>query len=353
MRTYYFHLTFELSPKRQDKVAGSGIDTKFPVIPRAGADIFQEPIQLQKIISWGIQLDQLDERPTHQRSSTDPQPATARGKVGAKSSRTAEKLQQATAAKASQKSSTPKKDWRYEDISIVSIDMAAQRPDEQPPGRGKSAANLKSKDPLSNNTSIRGVYVPSEPKIADLGYGIVHLYRDVDPTPELLEDANPASEGSSAQAEKFDPEDCTTLCILAVPAYMTPSDLLGFVGESTREHVSHFRLIRTGRVNKYMVLLKFRDAKKAKAWQKAWNGKPFNSMEVCQPSILSRPQVLLILKARVLPCCLHQVYYVPQFGQQRAKLEFSKHEQRSFCTITPKHRKFIYSRISNCNNIKR
>ena len=61
---------------------------------------------------------------------------------------------------------------------------------------------------------------------------------------------------------------------------MMPSDLLGFVGDQTREDVTHFRLIRTGRANKYMVLMKFRSPKKAKEWQKLWNGKLFSAMEV-------------------------------------------------------------------------
>jgi BRCA1-associated protein len=61
---------------------------------------------------------------------------------------------------------------------------------------------------------------------------------------------------------------------------MTPSDFLGFMGEQTREEVSHFRLIRTSRANKYMVLMKFREAERARAWRKEWDGKAFNSMEV-------------------------------------------------------------------------
>jgi BRCA1-associated protein len=75
-------------------------------------------------------------------------------------------------------------------------------------------------------------------------------------------------------------EDCTTLCILAVPSYMSPSDFLGFVGEQTRDDVSHFRMIKTARANRYMVLMKFRSGRKARDWQREWNGKVFNSMEV-------------------------------------------------------------------------
>lgn len=123
----------------------------------------------------------------------------------------------------------------------------------------------------SGGLATKGEFVPSDPKHTEVGWGVVHLFRDGDETPGLYDEVDGA----------YGPfvEDCTTLCILAVPSYMTPSDFLGFVGEQTREDVSHFRLIRTSRANKYMVLMKFREASRARAWKKEWNGKTFNSME--------------------------------------------------------------------------
>jgi hypothetical protein len=91
---------------------------------------------------------------------------------------------------------------------------------------------------------------------------------------------------------------------------MTPSDFLGFVGEPTRENVSHFRLIKTSRANKYMVLMKFREAKRAREWRKQWNGKAFNSMEVGQ--MLLSGIIVLTTTARVLPRCLRQVNQLPE-----------------------------------------
>lgn len=86
---------------------------------------------------------------------------------------------------------------------------------------------------------------------------------------------------SSLQTHSPNDEDCSILCILAVPSYLSPADFLGFVGEETRDEVSHFRMIKTARANRYMVLMKFRNGKKAREWQREWNGKVFNSMEVC------------------------------------------------------------------------
>ncbi|KAL8904879.1 MAG: hypothetical protein Q9171_006890 [Xanthocarpia ochracea] len=121
----------------------------------------------------------------------------------------------------------------------------------------------------------------------DVGWGVVRLFRETGETPGLYDDTNisknksgrgPVRNGGDEEPS-FRDEDCTTLCILAVPSYLTPSDFLGFVGERTRDEVSHFRMIRTERGNRYMVLMKFRNGKKAREWRKEWNGKPFDSME--------------------------------------------------------------------------
>lgn len=149
----------------------------------------------------------------------------------------------------------------------------------------------------------KGRYIPLDQKTSDSVWGIVHLYRDALETPYLSEDDYPLDlKGSSAAARQpgdlggsnasrgegdgggghiLQDEEYTTLCILAVPSYMSPSDFLGFMGEKTRDDVNHFRMIRTARANRYMVLMKFRSGKKAKEWQRVWNGKVFNSMEVC------------------------------------------------------------------------
>ncbi|KAE8372442.1 BRCA1-associated protein 2-domain-containing protein [Aspergillus bertholletiae] len=149
----------------------------------------------------------------------------------------------------------------------------------------------------------KGQYIPLDQQTSDSVWGIVHLYRDAQETPYLVEEDYPSYlKGSAAARQPYDElgggsnprqdvhvegqpsplhpdDDCTTLCILAVPSYMSPSDFLGFVGEASMDNVSHFRMIRTARANRYMVLLKFRSGKKAKEWQREWNGKVFNSME--------------------------------------------------------------------------
>lgn len=178
-------------------------------------------------------------------------------------------------------------DWRYDKISLQNIAMAPTIPPN------KLAGDVTGH--LTNGISVgpggsatKGRYEPLDPEQEDLGWGIVRLWRDTEETPGLYDE--PESQKikhgrhTTRKTENgevpFRDEDCTTLCILAVPSYLTPSDFLGFVGEKTRDEVSHFRMIRTERSNRYMVLMKFRSGKKARGWRREWNGKAFDSMEV-------------------------------------------------------------------------
>ncbi|KAL8999961.1 MAG: hypothetical protein Q9188_005784 [Gyalolechia gomerana] len=135
--------------------------------------------------------------------------------------------------------------------------------------------------------ATKGRFEPLNHDEQDQGWGVIRLFRDVEETPGLYEDTPPSKNKGGrgtlrrgdGEEPRFRDEDCNTLCILAVPSYLTPSDFLGFVGEKTRDEVSHFRMIKTERGNRYMVLMKFRNGKKARDWRQEWNGKPFDSME--------------------------------------------------------------------------
>ena len=137
---------------------------------------------------------------------------------------------------------------------------------------------------------MKGRYEPLKGYEGAEGWGLVHLYRDSEETSGLYKESayrssdlwSDGARHTSAENPHPRPkdEDCTTLCILAVPSYMTPSDFLSWVGESTRSDVSHFRMVRTSRANRYMVLIKFKHGKRAREWQYEWNGRVFNSMEV-------------------------------------------------------------------------
>ncbi|KAF4151279.1 hypothetical protein CNMCM6069_004173 [Aspergillus lentulus] len=198
-------------------------------------------------------------------------------------------------------------DLRLDKISIECVDMVPSEHESATASKRIGKRDVKD-NPVATGigTDIlgglrtKGKYIPLDQQTPESIWGIVHLYRDAEETPFLVGEDYPLElKGSAAAARQpYDQlgarqdapakghspslrgdEDCTTLCILAVPSYMSPSDFLGFVGEATMDEVSHFRMIRTARANRYMVLMKFRSGKKAKEWQKEWNGKVFNSME--------------------------------------------------------------------------
>ena len=182
-------------------------------------------------------------------------------------------------------------DWRYDKILIQDITMASEV------NTNKHEAGTDPTRKITNGISAgpgglatKGRYEPCDPNQEELGWGVVRLYRDSEETPGLYDEPATAKHSKSGRSlsqketneqPTFRDEDCTTLCILAVPSYLTPSDFLGFVGEKTRDVVSHFRMIRTERGNRYMVLMKFRNGKNARQWRREWNGKAFDGMEVC------------------------------------------------------------------------
>ena len=185
------------------------------------------------------------------------------------------------------------RDWRYGKLLSQGFEMATLSKD------ALNGALLEKGALLSNGItagsgglSTKGRFEPSSPEEEELGWGVIRLYRDGQETPGLddepirgknLKVSNAVQRKGGGEPPAFNDEDCTTLCILAVPSYLTPSDFLGFVGEKTREEVSHFRMIRTERSNRYMVLMKFRNGKKAREWRRNWNGKAFDGIEVHLP----------------------------------------------------------------------
>lgn len=194
-------------------------------------------------------------------------------------------------------------DRRVDNIAVEGIDMVLEKGDirsSRAPDNNQIAKGIGSR--AIGGLATKGKYISLDHKVPDSVCGIIHLYRDGDPTPGLLaNDDDPyflkgsslarntsgriagyggSGAGEGSQAAALSPEDCTTLCILAVPAYMSPPDFIGWVGQETKEQVSHFRMIRTERRNRYMVLMKFRDGRKAREWQREWTGKVFNSSDV-------------------------------------------------------------------------
>ncbi|KAI4287473.1 MAG: hypothetical protein L6R35_003270 [Caloplaca aegaea] len=179
-------------------------------------------------------------------------------------------------------------DWRYDTIKIQNIDMVAAATGSKRGSHEEPTVRIANSIVAGHGgLATKGRFEPLDRDEEEIGWGVIRLFRDAEQTPGLYHDPFPskskANRGSTRKGDSeeahFRDEDCNTLCILAVPSYLTPSDFLGFVGEKTRDEVSHFRMVRTERGNRYMVLMKFRNGKMAREWRKEWNGKPFDSME--------------------------------------------------------------------------
>ncbi|KFA53123.1 hypothetical protein S40293_03164 [Stachybotrys chartarum IBT 40293] len=169
------------------------------------------------------------------------------------------------------------KDWRFGRVSIETVDLTSQdNMAGEASKSGTSAAPTLGPSFAGAGTTTRAAYHSLSAHKTELGWGIVHFYREGEETPALNE--LPGNDGNGEGVESSGP-DCTTLCIPAVPAYMSPGDFLGFVGEQWRDDISHCRMVMSSRLNRYLVLLKFRDGERAKSYRKAFDGKVFNAME--------------------------------------------------------------------------
>ena len=178
---------------------------------------------------------------------------------------------------------TAVRDWRFGRVSVETVEPAAGTDDMA----GETSKAVSPAAPTLGptyggaGTATRAEVLPLKTKNTELGWGVVHFYRDGEENPglqalELEDHENEEPE----QEEDTNLDDYTTLCIAAVPAYMSPGDILGFLGERWREDISHCRMVMTSRMNRYLVLLRFRDGKRAKQWRHEFDGKVFNTMEV-------------------------------------------------------------------------
>ncbi|CAK7273565.1 hypothetical protein SEPCBS57363_005715 [Sporothrix epigloea] len=318
--SHAYHLTFELYPTPDPTAAfGADLDCQHPLPvwhPELGASIFDK-------LPWHITAEDSASGDTHTaavsaRNDNDTNKSESCSTDGAGSrqhTKTNSSISTGKAAvidgisahrevdEAHKHTSTPRlavrfdpatatRDWRFGRVRIASFDM--EEPSDSTEANGMRAgleAESESNQPLpaaslgpvlgGAGQLTRAHFNPLTTKITDAGWGIVHLYRE-GPAMYMSDDADEHGGDGS------DGSDGTILCIPAVPSYMTPRDFLGFVGETWSRDVSHFRMVMTSRTNRYMVLLKFRHSKQAKAWRAAFDGRILNSMdsEVCHVALV-------------------------------------------------------------------
>ncbi|TQV98160.1 RING and UBP finger domain-containing protein [Cordyceps javanica] len=173
------------------------------------------------------------------------------------------------------------RDWRFGRVSIQTIDpFEAMAAAEAETGRtGAAAAPALGPNFSGPGTATKAACVGLNTRHTNVGWGVVHFYRDEQESSVLrLPEADRFGTATATKGTDGE-EDCSTLCIPAVPAYMSPGDLWGFVGERWRDDISHCRMVMTSKMNRYLVLLKFRHGKVAREWKKQFDGTVFNTME--------------------------------------------------------------------------
>ncbi len=240
-----------------------------------------------------------------------------------------------------------RKDWRFGRVRIESVDMvetAARQRGESSSAMVSPAVGINAG--LADVGRVTKARFEAVEKGTEVGWGVVHLYRDGEETIGMGMEVYSPGHKRDNEAEKEGKaieDDCTVLCIPAVPSYLTPSDFLGFVGEKTMESVSHFRMVMTGRMNRYLVLMKFRDVTAARAWKKEFDGKVFNSMEVSFPLLCCASSVGLLCSSCHEVRMPHRAWDIEDWINDLGEtLRF---------LIWTYFRRFIYTSFINCLNL--
>lgn len=295
MPSYFYHLKFELYPSSDPtNLGGANADQDGSIwVPPPGSSVFDElpshPRRAKPTRHADLERISYDNDRDDRHTSTVIQPSGSRTRSGngrAEGVSDRQRLDRTdsftlspplTPTNAAIEADFSGHDWRFGQVNIESIETADERMESTgESSREAEAAAAPSLGPSfsGSGTATRAHCVPLKTKNTEVGWGVVHFYRDEQESTILnLRDHEVDDSGILAK------EDCTTVCIPAVPAYMSPGDIWGFVGERWRGDISHCRMVMTSKMNRYLVLLKFRHSKVAKEWKRIYDGKVFNTME--------------------------------------------------------------------------
>lgn len=160
----------------------------------------------------------------------------------------------------------------------------------------------------------------------NLPEGVVHVFRSSSSRPSEEELLNHEAASSNKPSLNTTSDGGVMLGILAVPSWMTPSDLLAFVAPAA-EGISHLRIIRfvsspvvnerivTQHIdpsrdsvpNRSIAVIKFPKVEDATEFIEAYNGRPFNSMEVRVTSHTCTPYIhrLLVISQKSVMLCMY------------------------------------------------
>ncbi|KAI0666757.1 zf-UBP-domain-containing protein [Trametes maxima] len=178
-----------------------------------------------------------------------------------------------------QAQSRERADYRLGPLRVEWVDFS----DMDAAGGFKKAGAGKGREQRRGEPATATFVPNSKSGATNLPEGIVHIFREY-PRPG----GQPSAEGEASASGPSAPEDehqqtniesdNVTLAVLAVPAWMTPSDFLAFVAPAA-DGIAHLRMIRDSMPNRSIVVMKFRDPDSAAEFIEAYNGRQFNSME--------------------------------------------------------------------------
>ncbi|KAG8737173.1 hypothetical protein FRC12_017245, partial [Ceratobasidium sp. 428] len=168
----------------------------------------------------------------------------------------------------SSKSPRATKDYRLGPIGVNWVEF---EPDRQE-GTSKEVTMKRSGSAFR---AASGKFVPTNAirsGATNLSQGIVHILREsrggawkeTDSPPNLL--------------EQFSHKDGTVLAILAVPAYIGPSDFLAWTLPAA-DGIQHLRIVHDNAPNRSMAVIKFRSKQHADLFLETYNGRQFTPME--------------------------------------------------------------------------
>ncbi|WBW73856.1 ubiquitin-protein ligase E3, BRAP-like protein [Schizosaccharomyces osmophilus] len=144
-----------------------------------------------------------------------------------------------------------------QDIFSLKNEFRSKKPSKWFP---KAHADLRLEEISVISMDYQQTHVPKVDEIS-LGHGIIHLYKEI---PDMTSEFRGPG---------------LLLAILAIPLYMSPSDILGFLGEKNCSSISHIRLLRTKVPNRILALLKFIDQASVIRFFSEYNGKLFSQIE--------------------------------------------------------------------------
>ncbi|KAI8056991.1 hypothetical protein BDF22DRAFT_668854 [Syncephalis plumigaleata] len=139
-----------------------------------------------------------------------------------------------------------------------------------------SAKSSSAREPSTTDTAA---IVPFTLGCTRLEQGVIHLYRDE----STIVSTERHRQNDTSKSSSNDNDATYMASVLAVPAHMTPADLLAFLG-SVMDGVSHIRLLRDVSPHRYIALLRFRESTFVEQFIAEYHGKPFSALEpeICQ-----------------------------------------------------------------------